>query len=737
MKFRIFTTILLLLSCIICYGGSGDRKMSPWVRLVSATHDSAPNGKRLMPRADLHKQARITVFVRITDSASAADVFAANDCKVYDSKNDIYIVSVPVGNLRRLASMPAVSRVEANKSSNLNMDTTVAVVKALPVYEGKNLPQPYTGKGVVLGIMDVGFDLTHPNFFNSDATQYRIGAFWDQLDKDTIGSEFPVGRDYFGYETVLARKHSTDGMIETHGTHTLGIAAGAGFGSPYRGMAFESDICAVNNAVGSNAELIDSLDLYKYTTAVDALGFKYIFDYAESKGKPCVASFSEGYVVGMDSEDSLFCDYLNTLIGPGRIIIASAGNESVKYSYFSNPPGRSEAGTFICAGSNTAYMLAQSDAPFKLRMMPYDTTLQPVVYDSRNPALDSLSYYVSEDSVSIISFRYPSAFSKDTLYYIMLTTPFPLNGSVPMAVVAEGEDANVAVRTFSSSYFVNGQADDLWSDAEISHNVHAPACFPGVIAVGSTIHRTGFTNYLGQYKDYAQQGRNDGVWSAYSSVGPTMDGRIKPDVAAPGNNVISSYSSFYIEANPNANDVNSDVEHFDYNGRMYAWNANTGTSMATPVVAGAVALWLQANPSLSPTDVMNIISRTSRKPEEGIDYPNNKYGYGEIDVYRGLLEVLGISGIEGVDGKMADNVRAELTRNSTLKLQFDAIPSSSTIITLYNLSGKKVWYSSIAELSQIGYLSVYETAVPTLSEGVYLLNISGGNVGGSVLIRKN
>lgn len=734
MNFRIFITILLLLSTIICYSGNGYKKMSPWVRLVSTTHESVTNGKRLVPRSDVHKQARITVFVRIKDGVSATEVFAANDCVVYDNNNDIYIVSVPVSNLHRLAALPTVSRVEANKSSNLNMDTTVAVVKALPVYEGKELPQPYTGKGVVLGIMDVGFDLTHPNFFNSDATQYRIGAFWDQLDKDTIGSEFPVGRDYCGYDTVLARKHSTDGLIETHGTHTLGIAAGAGFGSRYRGMAFESDICVVNNAVGSNAKLIDSLDLYKYTTAVDALGFKYIFDYADSKGKPCVASFSEGYVVGMDSEDSLFCDYLNGLIGPGRIIIASAGNESVKYSYFSKPPGRPEAGTFICAGSNTAYMLAQSDAPFKLRMKPYDTTIQPVVYDSRNPALDSLSYYVSEDSVSIISFRYPSAFSKDTLYYIMLTTPFPLNGSVPMAVVAEGENANVAVRTFSSSYFVNGQADDRWSDAEISHNVHAPACFPGIIAVGSTIHRTGFTNYKGQYKDYTQQGRNDGVWSAYSSVGPTMDGRIKPDVAAPGNNVISSYSSYYIEANPDANDVNSNVEHFSHNGRMYAWNANTGTSMATPVVAGAVALWLQANPNLSPSDVMSIISKTSRKPEDGIDYPNNKYGYGEIDVYKGLLEALGISGIDGVEGKKAENIKAELTRNSTLKLLFDGMPGSSTHVSLYNLSGKKVWHTN---LFPNGGASEYELVVPVLPEGVYLLSLSGDNVKGSILIRKN
>lgn len=730
---RIFMALFLMLLTIEAFPYG---KLSPWLRF--ALHDKAVGSAH--NRAALRggdRDLRATVFVRVNNEADADAAFASNDCRVYDRQGNICIVSVPLANIERLAMLPCISRIEANVSSNLTMDTTATVVKANHVYDGRDLPQAYTGKGVVLGIMDVGFDLSHPNFFDSSATAYRIGAFWDQLDRDTVGSEFPVGRDYVGYETVLAKKHSTDGLIQTHATHTLGIAAGSGYDSPYRGMAFESDICAVNNAVSSDVVLIDSADLYKYTTAVDALGFKYIFDYAERQGKPCVASFSEGYTVGMDSEDSLFCDYLNALTGPGRIIIASAGNESVKYSYMAKPAGNQEAGTFVNSGGKTSYLLAQSDAPFKLRFKVYNSDYQEFVYDSRDAALDSMAVYLTADTLSVISFRYPSSFAEgDTIYYIMVTTPFDQNGRMPLAVIAEGENANVAVRTFSSSYFVNGQADGRWADAEISHNVHAPACFPGIIAVGSTIHRTGFTNYLGEYRDYRQQGRNDGVWSVYSSVGPTMDGRIKPDVSAPGNNIISSYSSYYIEANPNAGDVRSDVEHFDFGGRTYAWNANTGTSMATPVVAGAVALWLQANPNLTPEDVMNVISKTSRRPEDGLDYPNCKYGYGEIDVYRGLLEVLDISGIEGIDGKMAGNLKAELTHNGTLKLQFDGMPSPSAMVTLYNLSGKKIWQSNIGALSKHEDSSAFEVSVPILPEGVYLLSVSGSNADGSILIRK-
>ena len=72
--------------------------------------------------------------------------------------------------------------------------------------------------------------------------------------------------------------------------------------------------------------------------------------------------------------------------------------------------------------------------------------------------------------------------------------------------------------------------------------------------------------------------------------------------------------------------------------------------MATPCVAGIVALWLQANPHLSPDDVKAIIKAKSRKPEESLDYPNNTYGYGLIDAYAGIKEILkDVTGIQHVE----------------------------------------------------------------------------------------
>ena len=101
---------------------------------------------------------------------------------------------------------------------------------------------------------------------------------------------------------------------------------------------------------------------------------------------------------------------------------------------------------------------------------------------------------------------------------------------------------------------------------------------------------TEFTNYQGD--TFVTNSKGRGQRTDYSAVGPTLDGRTKPDVMAPGTNIISSYSSYYMEANPDARDLLSSVKLFDFGGRTYPWTSNAGTSMSAPVVGGAIALWL-------------------------------------------------------------------------------------------------------------------------------------------------
>lgn len=202
------------------------------------------------------------------------------------------------------------------------MDQTPAILQADAVYAGTGLPQAYTGKGVVVGVQDVGFDVTHPTYFDTSTGAYRVKALWDQLAPKEEGSSLYVGRELTDEAALLSYGHTTDGLIQTHGTHTSGTAAGSGGTTAYRGIAFESDIALVGNAVNTNISLVPEEDREKYTYTTDILGFKYLFDYATAAGKPCVVSFSEGSLMDFRGDDQLYFESLAQLVGPGKILVA-------------------------------------------------------------------------------------------------------------------------------------------------------------------------------------------------------------------------------------------------------------------------------------------------------------------------------------------------------------------------------------------------------------------------------
>lgn len=728
---KIIITAMLLLSTVWQASAIQYQKMSSWVaKAATAYHPSTM--RKVYGAAS---NSRICAFLRIDDS-DAQRLLSDNGCRIYDSVGNLYIADVPLCRLASLSEHPSVRRIEASRSCRVSMDTTGIVVNALPVYDGYLLPQAYTGRGVVVGVMDIGFDLTHPNFYDSTATRYRIGSFWDQLSPDTVGSAYPVGRSYEGSEVLLALRHSYDGREQTHGTHTLGIAAGSGYTSDYRGIAYESDICIVGNATEEVGELIDSVDRYKYTTATDALGFKYIFDYAASKGMPCVASFSEGYVVGLDREDSLYSAYLDSITGPGRIIVASAGNENQIWTYMHKSATDTEAVSFIYPWYKNAVYYLQGDGAFAVSMQAYTVPADTVIIECRNETADTLRCVlqlpVSGRELKICLSRYMSSMAPlRTVYKMEIECDTAIYAAGPVLLRLMGDGTDVTARGSSTSGFYNDLLRTSWGDAEMSHNVHAPAYFPSVIAVGSTIHRTSYTNYLGESRNYMPKDGKTGVRSGYSSVGPTLDGRIKPDVMAPGDNIISSYSSYYLEQHPDAGDISSDVSHFDFNGRTYAWNSNTGTSMATPVVAGAVALWLQAKPDLTPAQVIDVFRQTCTHPVSDALYPNNEYGYGQIDVYRGLLYLLGVDGIDGISTRNPSHVGISFS-GGELVLHFDQPPVTPYRVQVFSLSGQLM-----SDFRFRSSDSEQRIALATLPSGVYVVQLSCTDVkiNGSVLIR--
>ena len=106
-----------------------------------------------------------------------------------------------------------------------------------------NLPQEYTGEGVIIGITDWGFDYTHPVFYDTNMIHYRVLRAWDQFKTSgPAPAGFDYGTEYVGAEALLTAQCDTSNVYDYayHGTHCAGIAGGAGAGTIYRGIAVDA-----------------------------------------------------------------------------------------------------------------------------------------------------------------------------------------------------------------------------------------------------------------------------------------------------------------------------------------------------------------------------------------------------------------------------------------------------------------------------------------------------------------
>lgn len=721
---------LFLLVAAFSWSQKGDfSKMSGMIRQLAL--DGHLSRKRVPAR---HGEAEVCAFVRIEGDGES--VLKRHGGRKLEQMGSIYVAAIPIGRLASLSVEPQVARIEASRSHSLHNDSMAIHINALPIYAGNGLPQAFTGRGVVMGVMDIGFDLTHPTFYDASATTYRIRRFWDQLSLDTIGSNLYVGAEYTDEAAIKDYAHSRDGLLQTHGTHTAGTAAGSGYDSPYRGIAYESDIALVSNAVSEDIALIDSVDLYKYTYATDALGFKYLFDYARSVGQPCVVSFSEGSYQDFRGDDVLFYEMLDSLIGPGCLLVASAGNEGRKKTYFRKPAGTASMGSFVYSSGKRISGSAKSALSFAIRTIFYGQQQQMKITVPTSEVLacpDSVytdTLFVDGQRYTLAIVGYPSCYdTSETVFDLIIEgTEREMGGRVPISVEIVGETADVEYFK-GAGYLLTHTLNEQLNAGETSHSIHSPGSAPRVICVGATGYRTGVWNYLGEYQAYDLG--NDGRRSTYSSIGPTYDGRIKPDVMAPGTNVISAYSSYYLEHNPDAADINSDVSHFSFNGRTYAWNCNSGTSMATPAVAGTLALWLQACPTLTPEEVLAVFARTCSRYDTSLAYPNNLYGYGQIDAYRGLLDILNLDGIEDISHRHtpARIIVHRESRRVTLSVDHP-LPSPFTV-RIYSADGRR-----LLTLPQTAGRTSYELDLSCLSSGIFVLQFDGhALIAGSTLIR--
>lgn len=581
----------------------------------------------------------VSAFIRISDNAVIPELEALGITVRSNIKDHILTANVPVGALEAAAEIEGVERIELGGEVRPMMDVARAEAGADRVRSAAApLERAYKGKGVIVGVVDQGFEYTHLDFKAEDGTTPRIKCAWNQKynpNNPDTPEGFNYGTEYRTWNAMNAVDNDYQYDV-LHGTHVAGIAAGADMNTPYYGVATESDLVFVT-----------------YDTTADQIvdGVKYIFDYAERVGKPCVVNLSVGMHTGPHDGTSLTDQALDALTGPGRIIVGAVGNEGT---------------TAMHVGKRVT-----PDDPMKVIPSFYDNNTKQFVCDFWGEpgkkyfiqpiAVNSLKGTIVGYGEKVASTDYNdvrSVFTMDEngIEGVVSVTVchdldngrgnFYINGSV--TAQGTGRMLGLLITTEDDECYVDGwhcYIKEFTANANCQKQGFTPGDYnslageiggtaQNVISVGSYNSRFTYKSVEGIEYAIGGQGYTISDLSPFSSNGPTADGRMKPDVCAPGFGVVSAVQRHAVQTGTCA------YISKDGKGNSYYYDINAGTSMAAPYVTGSVALWLEARPELTPDEVRNILKSTCRQDAFTATAPDNRWGYGKIDTYAGLLAAI-------------------------------------------------------------------------------------------------
>lgn len=630
---------------------------------------------------------------------------------------DVLSFRVDAAHLDALYQIPGLTYAELAGKAAPTLDKLVRATRADSVQQGINLPQTYTGRDVLIGVLDWGFDYTHPMFYDTAMTQTRIRAAWDQFkEAGPAPGSFGYGTAYTTPAELLAAQADTANIYSfaTHGSHVAGIAGGGGAGTAYRGVAFD-------------AQFVFCTFLVDAAAVLDA--FAWMKSIADQDGKRLVVNMSWGlYHIGTLDGNSLISQAIDGYSGDGVVFVNSGGNNGdVNFHIgktFANDTLRSRIQFYPYTAHQ--HMWGQSISmwgePGRAFSAGFDITTNSGQVLQTTPW-----YHTATQAAYLDSFMVQGA---DTVFFnLAADAAHPLNGRPHFRLRVKNTSASLkitlkAAATDGVVHFWNvteltndvgnwGQAFQApvngWTVGDRDHGIGEPACTESLITVAA---------YNSEYQT------GNGTWAGgniggFSSWGPTMDGRMKPDLAAPGVSVASSISSF-------TDNSYSAVQNVSFGGRTYPFARFSGTSMSSPAVAGIVALLLEADPTLTPAEVKELLKSTTRTDQHTGTIPvegSTRWGMGKVNAYRAVCEALGVVGVDEV----ADQAGIMLWPNpATSEVHVDLPVIGAVWLSVHDITGRMVH----AEQTTAG--GVHTMPTDRLRPGAYVLRAR--HAGGALAI---
>ncbi len=504
----------------------------------------------------------------------------------------------------------------------------------------------FTGEGVVMGFVDTGIDFTHPDFKNEDGST-RVYKIWDHL-----GNTDSTLRPSFGYGEVYDSAMINAGNCphldnNGHGTQVSGIGAGNGNSVPdsiadYSGHAPNSLIMAVNT----------DFNRPNWTLSI-AESIEWMFDEADKLGLPCVVNLSVGTYSGSHDGLDLAAQIIDSLTAatPGRLVVCAAGNagtlkfhlktevnSNTRFTYFEpNPNSNFGNAIFIEAWGDTADM---KNMQFGFGYTDTTTWKDSIYF--QEPVYNRLDTLLQQNiggSGQLMTFA--EIQGGTILYQVLCVNP---NAQHFYKLTTTGTGAHdiwsTALLGWSnmiSTGLPNSanypQIQNYTFPDSLQSIVSSWNCSPNVLSVANYNNRFQYLNANDSLRitvDLPIGGKG-----ATSSIGPNRLKYTKPDIAAPGNYTLGAGSFQNLNNLRNIPSINYRLAKGGYH------YSNGGTSMASPVVAGIGAMYLEKCPNATSAEIRNAILTTAFTDVHTGVVPNVAFGVGKVDA----LAVLSTSNI--------------------------------------------------------------------------------------------
>ena len=657
---------VFVIMCTICLMTMAQGKLTPQAQLkitqkkAKIEHATA-NGLAMAPA-----QQRMTLIVKISEE-NAQETFSqlrSAGATIQGRIGQQAIISIPMNKINAINEIKGVQRIDTGHKGKWKTDVTrnetgVNLINGVTA----TVPTPFTGQGVTICLFDSGMDFQHPAFKDAEGNT-RIKCVY--MIGDEGGNKFTVEDPEAGtiefpgsvYDTPeLIATLTTDTEDDYHGTHTTGIAAGSISPMGFGGMAPEADIVFIGISEDAEEELEE---LFEDVDGIIELALAFATAYAQKSGQPLVFNGSINSHNGPHNGTGTIPEAIEAASAT-IIPVMSAGNEGGYpihlYKKFTETSSSfktilalmEEGNAYSIADETVGYTRAGDRVGIKVSLLSVNAL-------GRTKEIWTSEEYTAtfgcEPQVILINSDDNSALSK---YF---------DGVVGIAAFDNG-DGTLGIDTYiegtvNSLYLFqltvsgsDGTEIEMWDDFGGFNIFELPGFVmgdseksggdwtstPNVISVGAYCANTDYRSYDGSPLDDEEDDYtlNDYAW--FSSYGTMPNGVTQPTISASGVNVVSSWNHYWVDESETV------LDGMQWQG--YPYGAESGTSMACPVVSGIVACWLQANPALTLEDVKEVL-RESSVHDNFTAHDPIRWGYGKINAAQGIEYILNRTAIRGI-----------------------------------------------------------------------------------------